>query len=105
MEVYTFLVYLLVMAGVTYLIRVVPFVLIKDKINNKYVSSFLAYIPYAVLASMTVPAIFYSTSSCITAIAGFAAAVVLSYFERSLITVALSASAVVLITQIILNAI
>lgn len=91
------------MAGVTYLIRAVPFVLFKNKVSNKYVSAFLAYIPYAVLASMTVPAIFYSTSSCITAIAGFAAAVILSYFERSLIAVALSASVVVLISQLIIN--
>lgn len=104
MEVAVFFTYLIVMAGVTYLIRVVPFVMFRNKIKNKYISSFLAYIPYAVLASMTVPAIFYSTSMGVTAVAGFIMAVLLAYFERSLITVALSASAAVLFTQLILNA-
>lgn len=92
--------YLAVMAGVTYLIRVLPFVLIRHRIRNEFVSAFLDYIPYAVLASMTVPAILYSTSSVITAVAGFVAAIVLAYREKSLIVVALCASAAVLVSQI-----
>ncbi|MCI8308504.1 MAG: AzlD domain-containing protein [Lachnospiraceae bacterium] len=99
-----FLKYLAVMAGVTYLIRVLPFVLIRHKIQNKFVSAFLDYIPYAVLASMTVPAILYSTSSVITAVAGFVVAIVLAYREKSLIVVALCASAAVLVGQICVSA-
>ena len=55
--------YLVVMAGVTYLIRAVPFVLFRKRIKNKFIQSFLYYIPYAVLAAMTFPSIFYSTGS------------------------------------------
>lgn len=98
-----FLKYLAVMAGVTYLIRVLPFVLIRHRIQNRFVSAFLDYIPYAVLASMTVPAILYSTSSVITAVAGFAVAILLAYREKSLIIVALCASAAVLLCRICLN--
>ncbi|MBS7359107.1 MAG: AzlD domain-containing protein, partial [Oscillospiraceae bacterium] len=52
-----FLVYLLAMAGVTYLVRMIPLVAIKEKIKNKFILSFLHYIPYTVLSAMTVPAI------------------------------------------------
>ena len=51
--------FLLVMAGVTYLLRAVPFVLLKGKIKSRFWRSFLAYVPYTVLAAMTVPAILY----------------------------------------------
>ena len=52
-----FLPYLLVMAIVTYLIRLFPPISIKHKIKNKFFNSFLYYIPYTVLAAMTIPAI------------------------------------------------
>jgi branched-subunit amino acid transport protein len=53
-----FFIYLLILAGSTYLIRVIPFIAIKEKINNSFVRSFLYYIPYAVLTAMTIPAVF-----------------------------------------------
>ena len=56
-----FFIYLAVMAGVTYLVRAIPLLLVKKPIKNKFLLSFLHYIPYAVLAAMTVPAIFYAT--------------------------------------------
>ena len=56
-----FFIYLLILAGSTYLIRVIPFIAIKEKINNSFVRSFLYYIPYAVLTAMTIPAVFYAT--------------------------------------------
>lgn len=98
-----FLKYLAVMAGVTYLVRAVPFILVRNKIENRYISAFLDYIPYAVLTAMTVPAIFYSTSSVVSAAAGFAVAILLAYKEKSLLTVALSASAAVLVIQAVVN--
>ena len=88
-------VYLLVMAGVTYLVRAIPFVAFQKKIENRFFRSFLAYVPYAVLTAMTFPAIFYSTGSEISAIAGTVVAVVLAYFGKGLLTVALCACAVV----------
>jgi len=88
--------YILVMAGVTYLIRMIPFTLFRRKIQSRFIRSFLHYIPYAVLSAMTIPAIFYSTSSIPTAVAGTVAAVALAYFKKPLIIVALAASAAAL---------
>lgn len=96
-------IYLLVMAGVTYLIRMLPLVLVKKKIQNKYVLSFLYYMPYAVLSVMTVPAIFYATSSAISATVGFGAAIVSAYRERSLLRVAAVACMAVFLTEFILK--
>lgn len=98
-----FWIYLLVAAGITYLIRMIPLVLIKKKIKNKYILSFLYYIPYTVLSVMTIPAIFYATSSKISALAGFLAAVVLAYFGKSLVKVAAFSCAVVFAVEFILN--
>lgn len=85
--------YILVMAGVTYLIRMIPFTFFRKKIKSKFFRSFLFYIPYAVLSAMTIPAIFYSTGSFITSLAGTLTALILAYFDLPLIAVALAASA------------
>lgn len=84
--------YIAVMAGVTYLIRVIPFTFFRRKIKSRFFQSFLYYIPYAVLSAMTIPAIFYSTGNMTTAIIGTAVAVVLAYLRLPLIVVALAAS-------------
>lgn len=96
-------IYLFVMAGITYLIRMVPLVLVKKKIKNKYVLSFLYYIPYAVLSIMTFPAIFYSTSSIISAIAGTVTALILAYKNRSMVLVAAFSSLAVFITELLIK--
>lgn len=95
-----FYIYLIVMAGVTYLIRMLPLVLVKKKIKNKFLLSFLYYIPYAVLSAMTFPAIFYATSSVISAGLGTVVALLLAYFGRSMVTVAAVSCAVVFITEL-----
>ena len=79
MSVYT---YIIAMAVVTYLIRAVPLVLFRKKIENRFLSSFLYYVPYACLTALTLPAIFYSTESVISAIAGFVVAVILGIREK-----------------------
>ena len=91
------------MAAVTYLVRAVPLVLIKKKIENKFILSFLHYMPFAVLTVMTVPAVFYATGNVITASIGVAAALVLAYFKRGLLTVAIGASGAVLIAELIIK--
>ena len=98
-----FWIYLLVMAGITYLIRMIPMVLIKDKIKNKYVLSFLYYVPYTVLSVMTIPAIFYATDSVYSAVAGFLAAMVMAYFGNSLLKVAATSCVVVFVVEFIMN--
>ena len=74
----------MIMAGVTYFIRVTPMVVFRKKIENKRIKSFLYYIPYTVLAAMTFPAIFSSTQSQASAIAGCVVGVVLAYFNKGL---------------------
>ncbi len=84
--------YMIVMAGVTYLIRMLPFAFFTKKIRSVFLRSVLYYIPYAVLAAMTIPAVFYSTGNFVTAAVGTAVALALAYFRLPLIVVALSAS-------------
>ncbi|MBR3936201.1 MAG: AzlD domain-containing protein [Oscillospiraceae bacterium] len=87
------IIYIAVMAGVTYLIRMIPFTLFRKKIKSPFFRSFLYYIPYAVLSAMTIPAIFYSTGDLTTSLIGTAVAVALAYFNCPLIIVALAAAA------------
>ena len=94
--------YLLVMAGSTYLIRAVPFAAVKRIIENRFIKSFLYYIPYAVLTAMTIPAIFTATGSVISACAGLAIAVILSLLGKDLTTVALISCAAVFVTELFL---
>lgn len=82
-----------VMALVTYLIRVLPMVIFRKKITDVRVRSFLYYVPYVVLAAMTFPAVFSSAGSTVSSVAGCIVAVVLAYFKRGLLTVAVGASA------------
>ena len=86
-------IYIGVMAGVTYLIRMIPFTLFRKEIRSPFFRSLLYYIPYAVLSAMTIPAIFTSTGDLTTALAGTAVAVVLAYLGKPLIVVALAGSA------------
>lgn len=85
--------YITVMALVTYIVRMFPLTFFRRKIKSRFLKSFLFYIPYAILSAMTIPAIFYSTGSVITAAVGTVIAVVLAYYELPLIVVALAASA------------
>ena len=97
----SFYVYLLVTAGTTYLVRMLPLVLMKGRITNRFLLSFLHYIPYAVLSVMTIPAIFTATGSLTSAAAGFAVAMLLAWKGRSLLTVAAAACAAVLAAELI----
>ncbi len=99
----TFWLNLAVMAGVTYLIRMIPLAVFKKKLENERVQSFLYYIPYAVLGAMTFPEILFSTGSIWSAAAGLLIAVVLSYLEKGLLTVALSACGGVLAVECFLQ--
>ena len=93
--------YIFIMAGVTYLIRMIPLTLFRQKIKSRYFRTFLHYIPYAVLSAMTIPAIFYSTGSIPTAVVGTIVAVILAYTGKPLIVVALAASAAAFVTGFI----
>ena len=90
-----------VSAIVTYLIRMIPMVFFRKKIENKWIRSFLYYVPYSVLAAMTFPAVLTSTGSYAGGIAGCVVAIVLAYFRRGLLTVAVGAALAAFIVQIL----
>ena len=91
--------YILVMALTTYLIRVLPLTIYRKPIRNRFVRSFLAYVPPACLAAMTFPAILYSGTSIISGAAGLAVALFLAIRKKSLIVVAVSACGAVFLAE------
>ena len=102
MDFMSFVPYLIVMAGVTYLIRVIPFVLINKKIENRFINSCLYYIPYTVLSAMTFPAILYATGSMISAAAGLLTAIFIAYKGKGLLVVAIGACLAVFIVEVLM---
>lgn len=94
-----FYLYVLVMAVVTYLIRVIPLLLVNKEIENKFIKSFLYYVPYAALASMTFPAILFSASEIVAAVAGLIVAFIMAYKEKGLLPVALAACVTVFVVE------
>ena len=91
--------YIFTMALTTYLIRVLPLTIFRKPIKSRFLRSFLHYVPYACLTAMTFPAILSSTASIISGAAALIVAVLLAYRGKSLIVVAVSSSAAVLITE------
>ncbi|WP_367569347.1 AzlD domain-containing protein [Lacrimispora sp.] len=94
--------YILVMAAVTYLIRVLPLTLIRKEIKNPFIRSFLYYVPYVTLSVMTFPAMITSTQSLWSGAGALAAAVILAFKRKSLIQVSITACAVVFIMELFL---
>ncbi len=97
------LIYILIMATVTYLIRMLPLTLIRKEIKNKTIRSFLYYVPYVTLAVMTFPAIINATGSTVSGIIGFAIALILAFTGLGLLPVAIGSCAAVLICEIIMT--
>ncbi len=95
--------YILVMAITTYLIRALPLTLLKKPIKNRFLKSFLHYVPAACLTAMTVPAIFYATENIISGAIGLAVAVLLALRKKSLIVVAVASCAAVFLTEQIIK--
>ena len=94
--------YIFAMALTTYLIRVLPMTIFRKPIKSRFLRSFLYYVPYCCLTAMTFPASLTSTASMLSGAAALVVAVILAYRGKSLIVVALSSSAAVLITEWIL---
>ena len=91
--------YILVMAATTYLIRAVPLTLLKKPIRNRFLRSFLYYVPTACLTAMTFPAILYATDHVISGVAGLAVGVLLALKNKSLIAVAVASCAAVFVAE------
>jgi len=95
-------IYILVMAGVTYLIRALPLTLIRRHIDNRFIRSFLYYVPFVTLAVMTFPSIIHATQSVIAASIAFAAAMLLAWFGRSMFFVSIAACSIVFVLELFL---
>lgn len=95
-------IYMLIMAGVTYLIRVLPLTLIRKEIKSTFIRSFLYYVPYVTLSVMTFPAIIKATQNPVAAALAFAIAILLAWFGRSLFQVSVIACVVVFVTELFL---
>ena len=103
MSVGELLISIAVMAGITYIIRMLPMVVFRKRIESRFVQSFLGYIPYSVLAAMTFPSVLFCTGTMASAVAGTATAVILACRRKGLLTVALGAAAVVFVVQMAEN--
>lgn len=95
--------YIATMAITTYLIRVLPLTIFRKPIKSRFLRSFLHYVPYACLTAMTFPAILSSTASILSGAAALIVAVVLAFRNKSLVVVAVGASAAVLVTELLLS--
>ena len=93
-------IYMIVMAVVTYLIRMLPLALIKKKITNRFFKSFLYYVPFVTLAVMTFPTILTATDSVWSALAAFLVAMVIAYAGGGLPIVATIACVVVFVVEL-----
>ena len=91
--------YLVVMAGVTYLIRMLPLTLLQKKIRSRWLQSFLYYVPYVCLTAMTFPAILTATESPVSTAAALVVAVAVAFAGKGLMTVAVCASVTVFLVE------
>ena len=98
-----FWIYLLILSGSTYLIRALPFALMREKLKNRHVRAFFHYIPYAVLAAMTVPSVFFATTYPLAAVAGFAVAVLVALRNKSMTVAAVFACLTVGVVEALLG--
>lgn len=101
MDAIQFTKYLLVMAGVTYLIRALPLVLLRRRIENRFVLSVLHYAPFAVLGAMTFPDIFFATGDVPSAAIGCLAAFACAWRGLPMVVVALLGSAAAIVAQLV----
>ena len=93
-------IYMLIMALVTYLIRVLPLTLIRKEITNTFIRSFLYYVPYVTLAAMTFPAMMDATDSPTAGAIAFIFAIILAWKGASLFVVSVLACIMVFVIEL-----
>ncbi len=97
-----FIIALAVMAGITYLIRLLPLLFIRRRITSSFVRSFLYYVPYTVLSAIAFPAIFFSTGNLISGVAAAAVCLIFAYLGKGLVSCMLVSIIAALISEGIL---
>ena len=98
-----FWIYLLSLAGSTYLVRAIPFAAMRKKIENRFITAFLYYIPYAVLSAMTLPAAFYATGNVISGAVGLAVGGFFAYRGKGLTLVAVVSCAAAFLAECVIR--
>lgn len=96
-----YVIMVLIMAGITYFLRVLPVTLIRKKVKSPYINAFLNYVPFAILGALTIPDVFYSTQDIMAAVLGTFVALVVAYLGRGLLTVTIAAVVTVLVYGLI----
>ncbi|MBE5877731.1 MAG: AzlD domain-containing protein [Lachnospiraceae bacterium] len=94
--------YIVIMAAVTYAIRVLPLTLIRKQIKNRFLQSFLYYVPYVTLAVMTFPAILHATQSKISGAAALIGGMVVAWLGFDLFKVAVTCCGIVFVLELFL---
>lgn len=92
--------YIIIMALVTYLIRVLPLTIIRKEIKNKWIRSFLYYVPYVTLSVMTFPSILTSTASPVSGMLALLVGIFLAWKGLGLFPVSVLACITVFITEL-----
>lgn len=96
-------IYIFVMSAVTYLIRLLPLTIFRREIKNKFIRSFLYYVPFVALSAMTFPAILGATSNFASSLIGFAAALIIAWIDGNLFKVSLGACAAAFLSSLIIG--
>lgn len=97
-----FIIYLAVMALVTYLVRLLPLIFTRKKIENRFIRSLLYYVPYAVLSAMTFPTILFAPDHFVSGLLALLVCVVLGFMRKGLVTVAVGGATTVLIAELVI---
>ena len=97
-----FVIALLITAGITYLIRLLPFLFVRKRITNRFLKSFLYYVPHVVLSVLAFPAIITATGNVISGIIAASVCIVMAYMRKGLLSCMLGSVAAALITEAIL---
>lgn len=95
-------IYILIMAGVSFVIRVLPLTLIQKQIKNKFIQSFLYYVPYITIAVMTFPAIINATQTPISGILALLVGIIAAWCGANLFKVSVSCCVIVLLAEFFL---
>ena len=92
--------YIAVMAAVSYTIRVLPLTLIRKPIRNRFLQSFLYYVPYVTLAVMTFPAIIHATQTPISGAVALVVGAVAAWLGAGLFPVSVLCCALVFVIEL-----
>ena len=95
--------YIFTMAAVTSLVRILPMTIFRRQVTNKFIKSFLYYVPYATLAAMTFPTIIHATQSPISGAAALVVGIVTAWKGWDMFRVALSCCGTVLLLELFIR--